>query len=171
MAPKASSPGYAVSIDWLGWAIFGFGATVTLTSIMATAQLAGWSRMDMPMMLGTMFVEDPDRARVIGFFAHLMNGYVFALLYTGAFAALGEATWWWGAAFGALHGAAALTIVMPMMPGMHPRMSSERSGTTLAQNLEPPGFLGLNYGWRVPVITLFAHVVYGVLLGGFIQPS
>lgn len=158
-------------MDWLGWAIFGFGATIALTSIMAAAQLAGWSRMDMPMMLGTMFVEDPDRARVIGFVAHVMNGYVFALLYAGAFAALGEATWWWGGLFGALHGVAALTIVMPMMPGMHPRMASERSGTTLAQSLEPPGFLGLNYGTRVPVITLFAHVVYGILLGTFIQPS
>lgn len=158
-------------MDWLGWATFGFGATVALTSIMASAQLAGWSRMDLPMMLGTMFVEDPDRARVIGFVVHVMNGYVFALLYAGAFAAMGEATWWWGALFGAFHGAAALTIVMPMLPGMHPHMSSERSGITLMQNLEPPGFLGLNYGTRVPVITLFAHVVYGVLLGSFIQPS
>lgn len=122
-------------------------------------------------MLGTMFVEDPDRARAIGFVAHVMSGYIFALLYAGAFAALGEATWWWGALFGAFHGIAALTIVMPMMPGMHPRMSSERAGTTLSQSLEPPGFLGLNYGTRVPAITLFAHVVYGVLLGSFLQPS
>lgn len=158
-------------MDWLGWAIFGFGATVALTSIMAFAQLAGWSRMDMPMMLGTMFVEDPDHARLVGFVAHVMNGYVFALLYAGAFAALGQATWWWGALFGTFHGTATLTIVMPMMPGMHPRMSSDRSGTTLAQSLEPPGFLGLNYGSRVPIITLFAHVVYGTLLGSFLQAS
>lgn len=158
-------------MDWFGWAIFGFGATVALTAIMATAQMAGWSRMDMPMMLGTVFVEDPDRARVIGFLAHVMNGYVFALLYAGAFAAMGQATWWWGALFGGFHGLAALTIVMPMMPGMHPRMSSERSGTTLDQSLEPPGFLGLNYGTPVPVITLSAHIVYGALLGSFLQAS
>lgn len=155
----------------MGWAIFGFGATIALTGIMATAQLAGWSRMDMPMMLGTMFVEDPDRARVIGFIAHVMNGYVFALAYAAAFAALGEASWWWGALFGALHGAAVLTIVMSMMPGMHPRMASERAGTSLSQSLEPPGWLGLNYGARVPTITLFAHIVYGTLLGAFLQPS
>lgn len=158
-------------MDWLGWAVFGFGATIALTGIMAVAQMAGWSRMDMPMMLGTVFVEDPDRARVIGFVAHVMNGYVFALVYAGAFAALGEAAWWLGASFGLFHGAAALTIVMGMMPGMHPRMTSERAGTTLSQNLEPPGMLGLNYGVRVPVITMLAHVVYGAILGGFIQPS
>lgn len=158
-------------MDWTGWAVFGFGATVALTSIMATAQMAGWSRMDLPMMLGTMFVEDPDRARVLGFFAHLLNGYVFALLYAAAFAALGEASWWLGALFGGFHGIAALTVLMPMMPGMHPRMASERSGTTLTQTLEPPGLLGLNYGTRVPAITLLAHVIYGALLGGFLQAT
>lgn len=158
-------------MDWQGWAIFGFGASVALTGTMATAQMAGWSRMDMPMMLGTMVVEDPDRARVVGLFGHLMNGYVFALLYAAAFAALGQAKWWWGALFGAFHGAAVLTIVMPMMPGMHPRMSSDRAGITVDQVLEPPGFLGLNYGSRVPLITLVAHVIYGVILGTFLQAS
>ncbi len=158
-------------MDWHGWAIFGFAATIALTGIMATAQLAGWSRMDMPMMLGTMFVEDPDRARVVGFFAHVMNGYVFALAYAGAFAAIGESSWWLGGLFGTFHGVAVLTILMPMMPGMHPRMSSERSGTTLTQTLEPPGFLGLNYGRRIPMITLVAHITYGVLLGLFLQAS
>lgn len=158
-------------MDWSGWAIFGFGATIALTSIMATAQLAGWSRMDMPMMLGTMFVEDPDRARLIGLVVHVANGYMFALLYAAAFAALGTASWWLGALFGTLHGVAILTLVMPMMPGMHPRMASERSGTTLEHSLEPPGLLGLNYGARVPAITLLGHVVYGTLLGIFLQAS
>jgi heme A synthase len=54
-------------MDWAGWAIFGFVATVVLTGIMVGAQLAGLSRMDLPMMLGTVFVESPDGARVIGF--------------------------------------------------------------------------------------------------------
>ncbi len=157
-------------MDWHGWAVFGFGSTIALTGIMSAAQLAGWSRMDMPMMLGTMFVEDPDRARVVGFALHVINGYVFALLYAAAFAVMGDGSWWLGGLFGTFHGAAALTILMPMMPGMHPRMSSDRS-TTLSQTLEPPGFLGLNYGARVPGITLLAHATYGVLLGLFLQPS
>ncbi len=158
-------------MDWAGWAIFGFGATIALTSIMATAQMAGWSRMDMPMMLGTMLVEDPDRARIAGLGLHIVNGYVFALAYAAAFAAIGEASWWLGAVFGAFHGIAVLTLVMPMLPGVHPRMASERAGTTLDHALEPPGLLGLNYGTRVPLITLFAHIVYGTLLGMFLQPS
>ena len=65
-------------MDWAGWATFGFAATVVLTTIMVAAQLAGRSRMDMPMMLGTLFVEDPDRARVVGFLIHLINGQVLS---------------------------------------------------------------------------------------------
>lgn len=160
---------YPVAMDWAGWAIFGFGATLALTSIMTTAQMAGWSRMDMPMMLGTVFVEDPDRARVVGIVLHVANGYIFALMYAVAFAVLGEASWWLGAVFGAFHGIAVLTLLMPIMPGMHPRMASERSGMELTHALEPPGLLGLNYGGRVPIITLFAHIVYGALLGTFLQ--
>src|SRR6266498_2723940 len=93
-------------MDWWGWATFGFVATVVLTVIMVAAQLAGLSRMDIPMMLGTMFVESPDLARVIGFFVHLLNGQAFALLYAAAFALIGTATWWLGALFGLVHGLA-----------------------------------------------------------------
>jgi hypothetical protein len=72
-------------MDWGGWATFGLGATVALTMIMLLAQLGGLSRMDLPMMLGTMFAEDLDRARVVGFFVHLVNGQVFGLFYAAAF--------------------------------------------------------------------------------------
>jgi len=81
-------------MDWAGWATFGFVATVLLTGIMVASQLLGLSRMDLPLMLGTILVESPDRARVVGFFIHLANGQVFALLYAAAFALIGWATWW-----------------------------------------------------------------------------
>ena len=159
------------SIDWLGWSTFGFGATIGLTAIMVVAQLSGRSRMDLPMMLGTIFVEDPDRARVVGFVVHLVNGQVFALLYAAAFAALGSATWWLGALFGAFHGVAAMTLLVPLLPGIHPRMASEREAPGRDTVLEPPGLLGLNYGTETPVIALIAHVVYGTLLGVFLNPG
>lgn len=158
-------------MDWGGWATFGFGATVALTAIMVAAQLAGLSRMDIPMMLGSMFVEDPDRARVVGFFVHLLNGQVFALFYAGAFALLDRATWWLGALFGAFHGTAALTLIVPLVPGIHPRMASERGGPELDAVLEPPGLLALNYGRETPAIALVAHIAYGTLLGIFLSPG
>jgi hypothetical protein len=157
-------------MDWWGWATFGFVATVVLTVIMVAAQLAGLSRMDIPMMLGTIFVESPDLARVIGFLVHLLNGQAFALLYAAAFALIGRATWWLGALFGLVHGFAALTVIIPYLPGIHPRMASARSGPDVRATLEPPGPLALNYGTQTPVFTLIAHVVYGTLLGAFLKP-
>ena len=157
-------------MDWAGWATFGFVATVILTGIMVAGQLLGFSRMDLPYILGAIFVEDPDRARVVGFLIHLVNGQVFALLYTGAFALIGSASWWLGALFGLTHGLAALTVIIPLLPGIHPRMASERSGPELHTVLEPPGPFGLNYGRETFLFTLVAHVAYGTLLGAFLNP-
>jgi uncharacterized membrane protein YagU involved in acid resistance len=157
-------------VDWMGWAIFGLGATVTLTGIMVGAQLSGLTRMDLPLILGTMFSDRPDRARFLGFLVHLVNGQVFALGYAAAFTALGRATWWLGALFGLWHGVAALTLFVPLAAGVHPRVASERAGPSLDAVLEPPGLLALNYGRETPLVTIAAHVVYGAILGAFLDP-
>lgn len=157
-------------MDWAGWATFGFGATALLTAILVAAQMAGLTRMDIPMMLGTIFVEDPDRARVVGSLIHLVNGQFFALFYASGFALLDQATWWLGALFGVLHGVAALTLIIPLLPGIHPRMASDRTGPEKDTMLEPPGLLGLNYGGATALVTLLAHVLFGSLLGIFLTP-
>lgn len=158
-------------MDWAGWAIFGLIATAALTAVMIGAQLAGLTRLDLPLMLGTIVVADPDRARVAGFFIHLVNGQAFALGYAAVFAAAGDATWWAGALLGALHGAVALLVIVPLLPGVHPRMASERAGLTSGASLEPPGLLGLNYGRETAIVTLLAHVAFGVALGLLLVPS
>jgi hypothetical protein len=155
----------------MGWAVFGIAATVLMTGIMMTAQLAGWSRMGLPLMLGTMFVADPDRARLAGFLIHVVAGQVFALFYAGAFAALGRATWWLGGLFGLFHGVASLSVLIPLMVGIHPRMASERAGPEVGVMLEPPGPLGLHYGRQTPLFALLAHIAYGVTLGMFLTPG
>ena len=94
-------------MDWAGWAVFGLVATTGLTVVMIAAQLAGRTRLDLPLMLGTMTTEDPDRARVAGFAIHLGIGQIFALFYTAGFAALGRSDWWLGAIFGLAHAAVA----------------------------------------------------------------
>jgi uncharacterized membrane protein YagU involved in acid resistance len=157
-------------MDWAGWAVFGIAATVTLTGIMVAAQLAGLSRMDIPLILGTMFTDNPDRARSFGFLVHVVNGQVFALGYAAAFAILGRAEWWIGALFGAWHGLAALVVIVPLASGVHPRMATNRSGPELHAVLEPPGLLALNYGRETPLVALVAHVTFGVILGTFLSP-
>ncbi len=152
-------------MDWAGWAVFGLLATSALTAVLISSQLAGLTRLDIPLLLGTAFVADPDRARVVGFFVHLAMGQVFALGYALVFALLDRATWWYGAILGALHGGVALLVIVPLLPGVHPRLASARAGLSTRATLEPPGLLGLNYGRETPVVTLLAHLAYGVALG------
>jgi hypothetical protein len=156
-------------MDWGGWAVFGLVATATLTAVVIGAQLTGRTRLDVPLMLGTLVTADPDRARVAGFFLHLLMGQVFALFYAAGFAALDTATWWLGALFGLVHGAVSLTVIVPLLPGVHPRMASERAGLSSDARLEPPGLLALHYGAQTPLVALVAHVAYGAALGVFLQ--
>jgi uncharacterized membrane protein YagU involved in acid resistance len=158
-------------VDWSGWAIFGLIATGALTAVMIGAQLAGFTRLDLPLMLGSIVVADPDRARVFGFLIHLVNGLGFALGYAAVFAARDEASWWAGGVLGALHGAVALLVIVPLLPGIHPHMASERAGLSSGPALEPPGLLGLNYGRETPLVTVLAHVVFGISLGLLLDPS
>jgi hypothetical protein len=123
--------------------------------------------MSIPYLVGTMFTPDRDRARLVGNLVHLANGWLFALLYLVLFAAWGAATWWLGAAIGLVHGLFVATVVMSVMPAMHPRMAREQQGPTDLRPLEPPGFLGLHYGTRTPLVILAAHLVYGIVLGAF----
>jgi hypothetical protein len=152
-------------VDWAGWALFGLVATAALTAVMITAQLAGVTRLDLPLLLGTVVTEDPDRARVAGFFIHLAIGEGFALGYAASFALLDRATWWLGGLFGLLQVAVALTVLVPMLAGVHPRIASNRAGPTSTAVLEPPGLLGLNYGRQTPIVATAAHLAYGIALG------
>jgi hypothetical protein len=152
-------------MDWAGWAVFGFIATASLTAVMIGAQMAGLTRLDLPLLLGTVVTEDPDRARVAGFFVHLGIGQGFALGYAASFALLGRATWWIGGLLGLVHVAVALTVLVPLFAGVNPNMASARAGRSSTASLEPPGPLGLNYGRRTPAVAIVAHVAYGIAVG------
>jgi uncharacterized membrane protein YagU involved in acid resistance len=154
-----------LNTDWPALVGVAVVATILLSGVLIAAQLVGWTRMDVPLILGTVFVADPDRARVVGFFLHLVNGLVFALLYSVTFALMGWATWWSGILFGAFLGLVSLVLFVPLLTGVHPRMGSTRSGPSADTLLEPPGLLGLNYGLGTPAVTLAAHLVYGAALG------
>lgn len=156
-------------MDWAGWAVFGLVSTAALTAVMTTAQLAGLTRLDLPLVLGTLVTEDPDRARVAGFLLHLVAGQLFALGYLAVFSLLHRATWWLGGLLGLVHVAVALLVILPLLPGLHPRMASHRAGPAARSVLEPPGLLAANYGIETPLVTVAAHLVYGALLGLLIQ--
>ncbi len=152
------------------WLVWGFASTIVLTTILAGSQGLGMTRMNVPYLLGTMFTADRDRAKPLGVVLHVINGWLFSLVYVGALEVWRDPTWWKGAAIGLVHGAFVITAALPALPGLHPRMASERRGATAVRQLEPPGFLGLHYGMQTPVSIVVAHVAFGVILGAFYAP-
>ena len=147
--------------------LWGFAATTLLTTILRAGQALGLTRMDLPLLLGVMVTPDRDRAKAYGVLIHLVNGWLFALVYAAFFAALGTATWWLGAAIGLMHSLFVLLVGLPALPGLHPRMASDATGPEPTRQLEPPGFMAVNYGRRTALATILAHVVYGAVLGAF----
>ena len=152
----------------LGW---GALATAVLTILLSASQGLGWSRISLPYLLGTMVCADRSRAMLVGFGLHFGVGLAFALAYAGIFTGLGYDSAWLGAGLGAFHALFVLSVGMELLSAVHPRMASRHHGPTARRQLEPPGFLARNYGRNTPLITLFAHVAYGALLGAFYRVS
>jgi hypothetical protein len=146
----------------------GFVGTIVLTSGLRLAQELGWTRMDIPLLLGTVFTDDRDRATVIGVAVHFLNGLLFALGYYAIFSAVDQAGWLFGAALGVVHAAlAGGVLVTLLLPAVHPRMGTPWSDAEETPLLEPPGFLLVNYGRRTALWTLIGHVAFGAIVGGF----
>lgn len=99
----------------------GLAGTAIMTMMMYIAPRMGMPKMDMPRMLGTMFISKEGSATALGMVIHLMMGAIFAIIYAWLWSlGLGSATWWWGLIFGAVHGIVAV-VMMPVMLRMHPR--------------------------------------------------
>lgn len=147
--------------------LWGFGATIVLTTLLSASRALGFTRMDIPFMLGTMFTGSRDKAKWIGFIFHVINGWLFALVYIAAFHSTGWKTLWFGALIGLVHVLFVLIVGMTILPSIHPRMASEKHGPDPTRQLEPPGFMALNYGRQTPLASIFAHLVFGGILGFF----
>ena len=150
--------------------LWGFAATVVLTGLTILGQSLGLTRIDMPFIIGTMFVENRDRARFVGSFVHLVNGWIFAVIYALFFENMHTATWWFGALMGAVQGVVVVVVILPLLPGVHPRMVSDFRGPEPTRLLEPPGFLAINYGRATPIVIIIVHMIYGSILGIFYVP-
>jgi hypothetical protein len=145
----------------------GFLGTIVLTTILRAASELGWTRMDLPFLLGTALSGDRVRAKAIGYALHFLFGLVFALFYFLVFAAAGTAGVGIGALLGLAHalfaGGALVNILLPVV---HPRMGTGFDAAGSAPLLEPPGFMLVNYGRRTPAATILTHVLYGAIVGG-----
>lgn len=154
-------------MNWRDWLLWSFVATLALTTVLAGSQGLRLTRINLPYILGAIFTPDRERAKLIGFLIHLLNGWIFSLAYVAIFSSLGRANWRIGATIGVAQAIFVLTVVMGLLPAFHPRMATEQKGPTVTRQLEPPGFLALNYGYQTPISVLLAHLIYGGILGMF----
>lgn len=146
-------------------------ATAAMTTIMSGSQGLGLSRLSLPFLVGTMLTGRRSQANVIGFVLYLLGGWLFAIFYVVFFLGAGLGTWWLGLLLGLAQGLVLLVVLLPIVPYMHPRMASEYAGPTRTRRLEPPGFIGLNYGYRTPLSVMVAQGTYGLILGTCYQLS
>lgn len=129
------------------------------------------TRMNLPYLVGTFVTPQRERAKVYGFLIQLIVGLVFSIFYVLVFEALHTVNWWFGALLGLAHALTILTLGMSLMPGIHPRMASELHGLNVNRQLEPPGFMAMNYGIRTPVSVFLAHAAFGAILGSLYHLS
>ncbi|WP_408096492.1 hypothetical protein ACJVC5_15745 [Peredibacter sp. HCB2-198] len=147
--------------------LWGFAATVALTSVLVICRGLHLTRIDIPFMLGTLWTSDRHKANWTGFLAHVCMGWIFAIIYSLAFEDTGLHHWWFGALIGLVHATFVLTAGMGVVSNLHPRMATEERGPEPTRMLEPPGFFVLNYGKGTPLATYAAHIIYGGILGFF----
>src|ERR1044072_4811584 len=137
----------------------GIVGTLVLTTGLRAANELGFTRVDLPFLLGTAVTSDRARAKALGYLMHLAAGEVFAVVYFAIFTAIGTGGWVLGALFGLLHGIVSATaLVNVLLPAVHPRMGSPLSAAGSSPLLEPPGFLMRNYGSRTTIEALVTHL-------------
>jgi hypothetical protein len=118
-------------MNWGGWLLWGFVATLVMTTIMAGSQGLRLTRMNMPYMLGAMFTPSRDRAKLIGFGIHAWG-------QTNMLGRRRNRVRPCGVRADRGHASAA---------GGPPAHGQRAAGAPVMRQLEPPGFLALNYGY------------------------
>ena len=144
--------------------LWGFVATVVMTTIMLGAQGFGLSRLSLPYLVGTAVSSRHRLAYTFGYIIYGLGAWAFAFFYEALFLAIGHPSWWLGAIIGALHGTFLLAALMHA-PLLHPRMASDYDRPHAGRSIEPPGFMGLHYGRQTPIIAIVAHTIFGAVLG------
>jgi hypothetical protein len=90
-------------MNWSSWILSGFIATLVLSALLALSQGLALTRMNLPYLIGAVITHDRDRARLYGFFAHVLNGWAFSIIYVLIFEATHNASWWFGLLIGLVH--------------------------------------------------------------------
>ena len=134
------------------------GTAMSMLLYMGIAMMPKQMKMNLFLMLGTMFFRDRPMAYVAGAMMHAMMSIIFALVHVAFFTAfdLDTSLAAWGIVFGVIHWMVS-GMGLGMMPTMHPLI---RRGEMAA-----PGAFALSYPSMTAMGFLMLHVVFGVLVG------
>src|SRR4051812_50142675 len=115
-------------MNWASWLLWGFLATIVLTTISAGTEGIGLTRMNFPYILGTLFTPNRDRAKFYGFWMHVAVGLVFSLIFVWIFQSLGAAGWGGGIIFWVCYPHFFFGGGFFLLPGFHPRVGGGQHG-------------------------------------------
>ena len=118
-------------------------------------------------MLGTMFTPNRDRAKLIGFGCPLLERLDLRQRLCRGLRELAPGDLVVGRCD--RPGACALRAGRGHAGAARnpPADGKRATRPTPTRQLEPPGFMALNYGRRTPITVILAHLVYGGILGAF----
>lgn len=163
-----------MEFQFLPAVIAGIIGGAVMTVVMSVAKGMGMTEMDMSLVEGAFFTDDPQKAKTLGLMMHLvvMSGLVIGSIYALLFAAFGVTggnAWWVGALFGIVHGLIG-GAMMALLPAMHPRMGGGGMTPAAAMgsqsiSLREPGLFATNYGTKTPTGIMASHVAYGLVVG------
>lgn len=135
--------------------ISGLVSTVVFTMILMMAPKMGMPKMDIVSLLSTMFKK--EGSPVFGWFAHIMMGIVFALIYALLWSlGVGAPTALYGLIFGAGH-----WLIVGMVMGMIPMVH-----TGIKAGLVPaPGVYMTRQGGVMAFMGgLIGHMIFGLVV-------
>lgn len=144
--------------------LWGLLASLAMTLVIEGGRAIGLTRMSLPLLLGTWFSGERARAHQVGIAVYFLGGWVISFCYAAVFQAIGGACVWAGSLLGLAHGVL-LILALSHLPYVHPRIASEYLGVRERNVIEPPGMVGLNYGFATPLLTVVAQALYGLVLG------
>lgn len=162
---------FSTDLQWWEGIVAGAAGTIAMTAMMMMGTAIGMTRMNMGLMLGSMFARRRADAELIGWPLHLMMGlgfgFVYALLWLAFDPSEASDAWWYGLIFGAVHGFVAM-VAMPMMSAMHPRAGAAPTdvpGADESVALPRFGFGGTGFGAMTPLGIELGHLIFGGVWG------
>ena len=130
----------------------------------------GLPNIDIISILGSVATANKQAAVTLGGAIHFTMGIIFALIYAFLWSlGIGNATWWWGLIFGAIHGMLVL-LLLALSILLYPRLSrmvskqlmiesgaaaSDRTQPLLSQVVSKP---------LIVVTVLINHMVFGLVV-------